>query len=174
MDFTREVSLTAWRSPAKTGMIFARAATHIGEVVLVRGPSAHPTALSAAEGREEWTISLPEAVSMKIAEFGAPGVVSARILKSGTLGELNGVPFEIRTVSSFRKSSRKVLFDGLGIVFVTRGLRIYACQDGVDIASRFAGRWETSVLSPTGIVSLCLFEWGEMAHFLRTPFMRLL
>ncbi|TRV74249.1 hypothetical protein FKN01_24950 [Streptomyces sp. 130] len=148
--------------------------TPLGEITLERGPSATRTPEALANGWEDWVLTLGEGPELRVRDVGAEEYIVRKRLEAGVEGEFNGKRFSVRTRSSFRRSARIVAFDGLGITFTARRLTLYAYEGNTCTAKGSAGRWTTTTRSAAGILSMCLFEWARMAHFLRTPFFRML
>ncbi|MEU2022570.1 hypothetical protein ABZ565_10430 [Streptomyces sp. NPDC016469] len=173
--FTKHVSPTMWAAPAKSVAVYGRVDTPLGEATLERGPSSTRTPEALANGWEEWVVTLAGTAEARVRDLGSPVFnVCRKRLEAGVEGEFNGSRFSIHTHSSFRRSARIVSFDGLGITFTARGLTLYAHEGDTCIARGGVGRWTTTTHSAAGIISMCLFEWAGMSHFLQTPFFRML
>ncbi|MEV5654192.1 hypothetical protein [Streptomyces sp. NPDC052291] len=171
-DFKYDISGALWSSPAKTEAVYSRVETPLGEVTLLRGPSSTRTPIAVADGWEDWIVTLSGVSEAKVAGLGAPLYVGRKRLEFGVEGELNGAEFSIRTHSSLRRSARIVSFDGLGITFTVRGLKVFVHEGDNCVATAVAGDWDIVTPSAAGIISICLFVWADMAYFLRTPFFR--
>ncbi|WP_405899181.1 hypothetical protein OG242_18190 [Streptomyces sp. NBC_00727] len=173
-DFKDEISGALWSSPAKTEAVYSRVETPLGEVALLRGPSSTRTPIALADAWEDWVVTLTGVAEARVRDLGVPLYVGRKRLESGVEGELNGAKFSIRTHSSFRRSARIVSFDGLGITFTVHRLKVYVHEGDNCVATGVAGDWDIVTPSAAGIISICLFVWADMAHFLRTPFFRML
>ncbi|WLQ35429.1 hypothetical protein P8A18_19260 [Streptomyces castrisilvae] len=173
-DFKYDISGALWSSPAKTEAVYSRVDTPLGEVTLLRGPSSTRTPVALADAWEDWVVTLTGVAEVKVRDLGVPLYAGRKRLESGAEGELNGTEFSIRTHSSLRRSARIIAFDGLGITFTVRRLKIYVHEGDNCVATAVAGDWDIVTPSAAGIMSICLFVWADMAYFLRTPFFRIL
>lgn len=173
-DFKDDISGASWNSPAKTEAVYSRVQTPLGEITLVRGPSSTRTPVALADGWEDWVVSLAGVAEARVWDLGAPIYVGRKRLVAGAAGEFNGAGFNIRTHSPFRRSARIVSFDGLGITFTVRGIKVHVHEGGNCIATSTVGDWDIIAPSVAGVISICLSVWAGMAHFLQTPVFRML
>ncbi|MFE4329384.1 hypothetical protein ACFRQM_07960 [Streptomyces sp. NPDC056831] len=155
-------------------MVYAHAITHLGEVALSRLPAERRSHEAKAEKREEWIIDAGKAGRILVPEFGSPGLTSIKILRNGTRGSLDGVDFKVTVKSSCLHSRRRVEFDGIGIHFEVRRFGVDLHRGGRRVARRILGEWNFFDDAAPTVLGACLFEWGGMDFFLRTPFLRLL
>lgn len=176
VELKREVSLTAWRAPAHQEAVYASGNTPMGSVILTRRPGDRGHAESAAEAREDWAVTLQSGQRLEVHGLAAPGFLVRKRLRGGVAGSLDGQACRVAVSSAYFWPKRSVCLQGdsVELAFTTRGLAMSLMEDGEMRGVRRGGGWEFSASTAPAILAACLFEWAEMAYFLRTPGLRLL
>lgn len=176
MELKRDVSLTTWRAPAHQEAVYASGHTPLGSVILTRGPGDRGRAESAGEAWEDWVVTLRAGQRLEVHGLAAPGYPVRKRLRMGVAGSVEGRPCRVTVSSAYLWSKRSVCLRGDRgeLAFTTTGLAMSLAEDGVVRGVRRGGGWEFSAPTAPAILAACLFEWAEMAHFLRTPGLRLL
>ncbi|MER8234601.1 hypothetical protein [Streptomyces sp. NPDC094049] len=154
--------------------MYATGVTPVGPVVLTRGPGARSCPEAAADGWEDWTLALRGEPRLRIQGLGAPGHLSRKLLARGLDGVWDGEECRVRVASSLARSRRSASVEraSVRVAFRPAGLRTQVVQGDEPQGSRSGGRWDLSAPTDTVVLGVCLFEWAEMDHFLRTPGLR--
>ncbi|MFI8965570.1 hypothetical protein ACIGO8_26055 [Streptomyces sp. NPDC053493] len=165
-----------WRSPASREAVYATGTTPLGRVALTRKPGSRTSAEAAADGHENWVLSLRDSERLTVHGLAAPGYGSRKVVRAGVEGILDGSALRIAAMSALLQSGRSVRMTGasLDITFVPRRLTVRLLEAGVERGVRPPGGWRFSHPTDAAILAACLFEWAELDHFLRTPGLRAL
>ncbi|MFE7430062.1 hypothetical protein [Streptomyces sp. NPDC057545] len=175
MQLKIKVPISEWRSPAKGEKVYAQGKTPIGDVTLTRQASANLAVHARADAWEDWKVGNGDTEYLLVRDFGAPGVLSQRLLKRGLAGQFEGEVVKVAVNSSISRKSRYVRFDFPRdrLTFLPYRLGVHLINHHREIiAIRQNGQWEFSGSSPKNVLTVCLFEWGEMDYFLRNPLIR--
>lgn len=175
LDLRREPSLV-WRAPALDEAVYATGTTPVGQVALTRRPAVRTNPQSAADGWEDWILSLRDERRMEVRGLAAPGYPARKLAKKGLEGSLDGVGFRLGVSSSLLQSRRSVRLEGasVNVLFAPRGLTVQLLEGGSVRGTRGPTGWDLSHPTDSAVLAVCLFEWAEMDHFLRTPGLRAL
>ncbi|MGW5423465.1 hypothetical protein [Streptomyces sp. NPDC003943] len=163
-----------WRAPASRTAVYATGTTPLGSVALTRRPGARTSAEAAAEGWEDWVLSLRDEERLTVRGLAAPGYVSRKVIKKGVDGDLDGAGVRITASSALAQSKRSVRVQGaaIDVVFMSKGLSVHLLESDVSRGSRSPSGWQFSHPTDTAVLAACLFEWAELEYFLRTPGLR--